>query len=48
MLLLSSLIKIVTLLKLRLATAIHNLKRVKITHIGLVWDQTFTIPTDWT
>ena len=27
-----------------LATAIHNIKWVKITHIGLIWDISFASP----
>ena len=34
-------IKKITHLKLYLATASHNLKWVKITHICLIWDPTF-------
>ena len=37
----SYLISIFTHLKLCLATAIHNFKWVKITHIFLIWDQRF-------
>ena len=33
---------IVNHLRLCLATAIHNLKWVKITHICLIWDKTLT------
>ena len=27
---------------------LHRFKRVKITHICLIWEQPFTIHTDWT
>ena len=38
---LSYLILIFTYLKLCLTTATHNFKWVKITHMCLIWDQTF-------
>ena len=40
---LSSIIKIFNHLRLCLATAIYNLKWLKITHIYLIWDKTFKI-----
>ena len=42
-------ILIFTHLKLcRLATEIHNFKRVKIAHICLIWDKAFTNINVWT
>ena len=40
--LLNKLIEIFNHLMLCLATASHNIKWLKITHICLIWDQTFT------
>ena len=37
-----TLIKIFNHLKFCLATAIHNLKWLKMTHICFIWDQTLT------
>ena len=42
LILLSKFTKFFNHLKLRLATAIHSLKWLKITHICLIEDQTFT------
>ena len=39
----SYLVYIFTHLKLRLATATHNFKSVKTTHISLIWNKTFAI-----
>ena len=46
LILLGKFILIFNHLRLCLATAIHNLKWLKITHICLIWDQTFTNVAD--